>query len=30
MAEVLLAGYRQVRVQTIMQPPRIIGWGRRG
>jgi SAM-dependent methyltransferase len=30
MAQVLLAGYRQVRVQTIMQPPRIIGWGRRG
>ena len=29
MTEVLLAGYRQVRVQTIMQPPRIIGWGRR-
>jgi SAM-dependent methyltransferase len=29
MTEVFLAGYRHVRVQTIMQPPRIIGWGRR-
>lgn len=29
MTEVFLARYEQVRVQTIMQPPRIIGWGRR-
>jgi hypothetical protein len=29
MTEVFLAGYQQVRVQAIMQPPRIIGWGRR-
>lgn len=28
MRRVLLAGYRDVRVEIIMQPPRVIGWGR--
>jgi len=29
MTEVFLAGYEQVSLLTILQPPRIIGWGRR-
>jgi len=29
MREVFFAGYGDVGVETLMQPPRIIGWGRR-